>query len=159
MPNSKHLFSRELSNVPTKVAIIILIVALLGFADATYLTIEHYKGVIPPCSLVSGCEVVLTSAYSVVAGMPVSLLGAIGYLLILVGTFAYLDSKSTRILKYALLLTIPAFLASLWLLYVQAFILHSYCQYCLGSAATSIVLFVLSMWVFSKYSTTATLPE
>jgi uncharacterized membrane protein len=129
-----------------------LIVAVLGFTDAAYLTIEHFQGVIPPCSIVSGCETVLTSSYSVVAGIPVSLLGALYYLIITIGVFAYLDTKKPDILKWTLSLTICGLLMSLWFIFVQALILKAWCIYCLGSAATSIVLFILANIVFKKYS-------
>jgi uncharacterized membrane protein len=131
----------------------LLIVALLGFADATYLTVEHYQGVIPPCSVVSGCETVLTSAYSVIAGVPVSLLGAVFYFIVLVGVFSFLESKKTVLLKWSLLFTIFGILFSLWFIYVQAFILGAWCLYCLGSALTSTILFVTACISLKKYQT------
>ncbi len=152
-----QLLNRPLNNVPKKFVILLFVVALLGFVDAGYLTIEHYRGVIPPCTVVSGCELVLTSSYSVVAGIPVSLGGVLFYLFILVGLFAYLDFKKPQILKLSIFATIPGFIASLWFLYLQMFVIHSYCLYCLGSAITSTLLFIVSMWVFSKYSVTDTL--
>ncbi len=156
MTRLKHLFNRPLSAVPTKLAVFLLVVALLGFVDASYLTVEHYQGVIPPCTVVSGCETVLTSSYSVVAGMPVSLLGALYYFVILVGIFAFLESKKTTLLKWVLLLTIFGLLFSLWFIYVQAFILDAWCLYCLGSALTSIILFVTAWVTLRKYSVTET---
>lgn len=142
----------RLAPVPTSLAIAILVVAALGFADAAYLTIEHYKGVIPPCSIVSGCETVLTSSYSIVLGVPVSLLGAIYYFLIAGGIFAYIDTKKTAILKWTLSITIFGLLMSLWFIFLQAIVIKAWCLYCLGSAATSIALFVLAGVVFKKYS-------
>ena len=151
MKHLKHLLKQPLNNIPNKVAIFILIVSLLGFVDATYLTVEHYKGSIPPCSVNSGCEVVLTSIYSELFGIPTALFGSIYYLLILVGSFAYLESKNRSLLKWSLLLTIPGFIFSLWFLYIQIFELHSYCIYCLGSFLTSTILFVTTMEVFARY--------
>ena len=151
MKHLKNLLTTKLAQVPTSFALAILVVAVLGFADAAYLTIEHYQGVIPPCSVVSGCETVLTSSYSVIAGIPVSLLGALYYLVIAIGVFAYLDTRKTQLLKWTLSLTIFGLFMSLWFIFVQAFILEAWCIYCLGSATTSIVLFVLSGVVFKKY--------
>lgn len=148
----KQLLKQPLATVPTKPVIILVIVALLGFADATYLTVEHFQGVIPPCSVVSGCETVLTSSYSVVAGIPVSLGGSIYYFLILIGLLVYIDTKKTYILKWTLWATMLGLLSSLWFLYVQAFILHAYCLYCLGSAVTSTLLFVIACWLIKKYT-------
>jgi len=152
MKHLKHLLTQPLAALPTSLAVFLLVIALLGFADASYLTIEHYQGVIPPCTLVSGCEAVLTSSYSVIFGMPVSLLGAIYYLVISIGIFSFLESKKTTLLKWVLLLTVFGMIFSLWFLYVQAFILGSYCLYCLGSVLTSTILFVTACVVAKKYS-------
>ncbi len=151
MMRLKQLLNKPLLPIPNKLAIIILIVALLGFVDASYLAIKHFQGVIPPCSLVSGCETVLNSSYSEILGIPVSLLGALYYLVILVGVFAYLESKNTKLLKWSLLLTFFGFIFSLWFIYIQAFILKSYCIYCIGSFVTSTTLFVIALIIFSKY--------
>ena len=151
MQNLKNLFKKPLRPLPNSIAIFLLIVALVGFVDASYLTIEHFQGRIPPCSITGGCEQVLTSSYSEVLGIPVSLTGAIFYLLVLVGAFSYLESKKTKFLKWTLILTIPAFLSSLWFVYIQVFTLYSYCIYCLGSFLTSTILFVTAMETFWKY--------
>ena len=151
MRNLNQLLKKQLSKVPNKVAIFVLVVALLGFIDATYLTIEHYQNVIPPCSVTGGCEVVLTSMYSTIFGIPVSLLGSIYYLLIMIGAFIYLESKIPTLFKWSLLLSIPGFLFSLWFVYIQIFELHSYCIYCLGSFLTTTILFVSTMEIVSRY--------
>lgn len=162
MTNSFQSFGRPLRAVPSSVVIGVLAVALIGFADASYLTIEHYENAIPPCSI-GACESVLTSAYSTVAGIPVSLVGAIYYLLVMLGAFAYLEGKSRgsgeKPFRYGLMLTLAGFAASLWFFILQAFVLHAFCLYCLGSAATSTVLFILTMWIFAKYRTVDTLPR
>jgi uncharacterized membrane protein len=147
---SKHSLKRTLSNVPKWVPISLGIVALLGFADATYLTIEHFSNLIPPCTL-SSCEIVLTSKYSTMFGIPDPLLGSIYYFMILVLVFAYFDSKKEVLLRVALFGTTAGFLFSLWLVYLQAFVLHAYCQYCLGSAASSTALFIIAVIALAKY--------
>lgn len=159
MSNLKNFLKQPLLPVPTSLVVAILFVAIIGFADASYLTIEHYQGNIPPCSLTNGCEKVLTSSYSVILGVPVSLAGSIFYLAVAVGAFAYLEGKRERIFFYTQILTMFGLLFSLWFIYVQAFILQAYCLYCLFSAVTSIALFVLARTVFSKYSPTARLPQ
>lgn len=151
MKHLKHLLKKPLKIVPNSIIIFLMFVALVGFIDAGYLTVEHFQGVVPPCSVTSGCEQVLTSSYAVLFGMPVSLAGSIYYLCILVGLFAYLESKRLDILKWTLLFTAFGLGASLWFIYLQVFILHSYCVYCLGSAFTSITLFVTSMEIVKKY--------
>jgi uncharacterized membrane protein len=126
---------------------------LAGFIDATYLAVEHFKGQIPPCSLVSGCESVLSSSYSEFYGIPVSLFGSVFYFLILLGTSLYFfEGKKEIFLRFPLLLTPFGFLASLWFVYLQAFVIKSFCQYCLVSAFTSTALFVMAFLVFIRYS-------
>lgn len=158
MTNLKQLFSKRLTAVRGGVVVAILIIALIGFADSAYLTLEHFRGVIPPCSVVEGCEQVLTSEYSAVFGIPVALFGALYYLLIAVSAFIYLESKMSgrlgdlqaKILKGSLLFTVFGLLASLWFVYLQAFVIHSYCVYCLGSVATSTILFIIAMEVLRR---------
>lgn len=147
----KQLLTQPLLRVPNKLVIFALIIAILGFADATYLTIEHFQGKVPPCTITSGCEQVLTSSYSTVAGIPVSLGGAIFYLIMCIGLFTYLEAKKVTALKWVLLLTTPAFMASLTFVYLQVFVIHSYCAYCLGSALSSTILFIVAMDIFGRY--------
>ena len=72
-----------------KLAFAFLFVSFFGFLDATYLTINHYQGKIPPCSIVVGCEIVTTSRYSLFLNIPVALIGAIYYLTVFVLTVLY----------------------------------------------------------------------
>ena len=67
---------------PKILLIIIALLSFLGFLDAAYLTIKHYQGILPPCS-VSGCENVLTSRYASVGSLPISLLGSIYYVAVI----------------------------------------------------------------------------
>jgi uncharacterized membrane protein len=151
MLHLKRLLTRRLQAVPSKVIILVLVIAIIGFADASYLTVEHFQNVIPPCSVTGGCEKVLTSSFSTLLGIPVSLLGAIYYLLIAIGSFAFLENKNHEVLRVTLLLTILGLLASLWFVFIQVFVIHSICVYCMGSATTSTLLFICAAVIFEKY--------
>lgn len=135
---------------PTAFAWTFLVVAFAGFLDASFLTVEHYRGVVPPCTILEGCEKVTTSAYSVVGGVPVALGGAIYYLAIIVLALAYLDREHIGALRFLARLTPLGFLASLWFLYLQLFVLHAICIYCVFSAATSTLLFATGMVFFAS---------
>ena len=159
MQNSTPFFKRQLVNVRTGVVAVFFLVALIGFADATFLTIEHYRGVIPPCTT-AGCDTVLSSAYSTVAGIPVSLIGALYYFAIAIGAFIYLESQLSSgsvgprqlgILKWAFFATILGLIASITLVCLMAFVIHSWCQYCIGSAITSTMLFLIAAYAVRKY--------
>jgi uncharacterized membrane protein len=135
-----------LTMIPQPIVWAFLGVSLLGFLDATYLTIKYYQDVAPTCSLIKGCEEVTTSRYATIEGIPVALLGAIYYLSIFLLTVAYLDTKRERIFNFAARSTSIGFLASLWFVYLQLFVIKAICIYCMVSAATSTVLFGLGIF-------------
>ncbi len=151
MQTLKNLLIRPLQPVHISLAVVVLVVAIIGFADASYLVIEHYQGVTPPCSITSGCEKVLNSSYSEVLGIPVSLPGALFYIVVAAGALAYLEGRHEKLFRYSLLFTVFGLLASVWFVFLQVFIIHSYCLYCMGSAATSTTLFVLACVILRKY--------
>lgn len=112
---------------------------LLGLADATYLTVLALTGEAAACGGQAGCSEVLGSAYSKVAGMPVAAFGVAGYFTAFgCATFAAFHYPRAR--KFFALMVCVLFAATLWLLYVQAFVLHSFCRYCLFSAAITFLL-------------------
>ncbi|HYC83455.1 MAG TPA: vitamin K epoxide reductase family protein [Candidatus Paceibacterota bacterium] len=121
------------------------ILSFIGFLDAAYLTAKHYIGGALPCLITSGCDTVTTSAYSALFGIPIALFGALYYLSVFIAAIVLLDSGS-RFARYYIFLATPfGFLVSLWLIYLQAFVLNAFCSYCLLSAATSTLLFILSL--------------
>lgn len=130
--------------------IVALIIAIIGFADALYLTVEHFSGGSPTCSIIEGCDIVTTSVYSEVIGIPVALGGVIYYLLVAVGLITYLDRRSTRGLKIASSLPMLGFLGSLYFVYLQLFVLHAICIYCMGSAITSTLLMILGITMLAQ---------
>jgi len=151
MKNLKNLFLTplQLARIPRWIPIILIILALIGFADAAYLTIEHYQNEIPPCTI-GGCETVLTSQYAEIAGLPVSLFGAKYYLTLLIILFIYLDSKKEIFLRIPLLLSTLGALASLSLMFIMFFIIKSFCLYCTISAIVSLTIFIISIYAIAK---------
>jgi uncharacterized membrane protein len=112
---------------------------LLGLADATYLSAQALTGSTAACSGQAGCSEVLGSAYSKVAGIPVALFGVAGYFSAFTfATFAAFNYPRAR--KFFALMVGVLFAATLWFLYVQAFVLHAFCRYCLFSAAITFLL-------------------
>lgn len=133
--------------------LIFLLISFIGFADAAYLTATHYSGAAAACGILEGCDKVLASAYSVFAGYPVALLGAVYYLLLIAFLLMYLATKQKRFLLIAAGLTPIGFLASLWFVYLQAFVLRAFCFYCLISALTSTLLFIIGSYILWKQKT------
>lgn len=125
-----------------KLPIAAAIVALVGLIDSIYLTIHHYTAEPVPCSIIEGCEMVLTSAYATIADIPIALFGAIGYADALAFALIWAMGKSIGRILFGLQSTAMA-AVSIWLIYVQAAKINAFCQFCLLSAATSILLFVI----------------
>lgn len=121
----------------------ILVTALFGFFDATYLTVEHYRAGDIPCTLTGGCQTVTTSEYATIGPIPIALLGAMFYLTVLVLAALTLSRGAHRFLQLLTGLTGLAFFISLYLVGLQAFVIRAYCFYCLLSAITSTLLFIL----------------
>lgn len=136
--------------IPKNLVIAIAIVALIGFADATYLAAKFYQGVPPPCSLINGCEIVTTSRYATMFGISVAAYGALYYLTVLVLTLLYLDLKKPRLGKLLLPIAAVGFGFSGWFIFAQLALLKAICLYCMLSAGTSTTLFILSIVLFLK---------
>ncbi len=128
---------------------IMLLFSFIGFSDATYLASQHYLGKPITCSVLKGCEVVTTSEYSKIFNIPVSLFGAIYYLVIFFGLVFYLDYKQKKVLKFVGIFTVSGFIASLWFIFLQVFVIKALCFYCLISATTSTLLFIFGMYLLN----------
>lgn len=127
-----------------------LLTSFVGFLDSTYLTARHYFGIPLNCPLLEDCEKVTTSQYATLGNVPVALLGTIYYLLIFLSVVLYLDTKRGGFLQFASYSTVIGFLASLWFLYLQFFVIKAICFYCLVSVATSTLLFLLGLVFLTK---------
>jgi len=141
-----------MSGLAKKTIVVFLLLAVLGFIDASYLSIEHYRDASVVCFLINTCDQVLQSSYATLGSIPVSLLGVAYYLGIFLLSLVSLIKKSEKLFFTTALLTVFGFLASLWFLYVQVFIIHSLCFYCLFSALDSIILFVLGLMFSLRYN-------
>jgi uncharacterized membrane protein len=129
----------------------IAFVSLIGLADAIYLTVEHLSGRTVRCTITSGCSEVLSSPYATVRGYPLAALGALAYFAVF--SLATLAAFGYRGLGKLLTPLIAAmFLTTLWLLYLQAFVIHHFCQFCLLSALVTTTLTVLVVVVSRKQS-------
>ena len=122
------------------VMLVAAMVAVIGLADSGYLTVKHLRGDYVRCG--DNCSAVLGSKYADVAGVPLAAIGAIAYFAVFVAAaLAAIGHIGAR--RVVALMAIPMALTSLWLVYLQAFIIHSFCRYCLLSAAACITLAAL----------------
>lgn len=118
--------------------------ALLGLACALYLSYHWYSGSVAQCGT-DGCNIAQSSSYArLFFDFPTSSVGVVGYLLII---FSLLWNRLTGHILTALL---GAFglAVSCYLTYSSIFVLHTTCQWCLGSAVAMTSIAFLSYWQF-----------
>ena len=129
------------------------LLGLLGLGDALYLTVEHLAGraAMVPCSVTHGCEEVLTSSYAVIAGIPLAAVGAAAYFSVFsLATLAAFGYRAAAALLRPLVGVMV--LVSLWLIYLQAFVIRAFCQFCLLSAAITITITIVVLLAWKKGS-------
>ena len=115
------------------------LLSLVGLGDAIYLTVQDLTGQNLRCTIVSGCAEVLGSPYAHIGPVPLAVLGAFAYFCVF--SLAILAAFGYRLARPLLAaLVVVMFVMTLWLLYLQAFVIHHFCQYCLLSAAVTTVV-------------------
>src|SRR5215211_3930962 len=114
-----------------------MVISLIGLGDSIYLTVQHLSGRSVKCTVTSGCSAVLSSSYATLAGIPTAAFGVLAY-------FAAFSLATLAVFGYGwartwlMLLVAPMLAMTLWLVSVQAFVLHAYCEFCLLSAAMTL---------------------
>jgi len=124
------------------------VVSLAGLFLGVYLTLYHYGFIGTLACNVSSCEKVQTSRWSMLFGLPVAMWGAGFYALMLALCVAGLQPRYETSRGLALAIMLLAGWGAVftgWLNYVEAFILHAWCEWCLGSATMVLILFVLAV--------------
>src|SRR3984893_14918681 len=123
-------------------------VTVLGLGAGSYRTYIHYAGIKPLCGRNGGgCEIVQTSEYSKLAGVPVALIGLIGYITIL-GSLLAPETEASRFATVAF--TVVGFGFSAYLTYRELFSIHHICEWCVSSAVIMTVLVCLAIWRFLR---------
>ena len=118
------------------------LLSLVGLADSIYLTVEHLAGRAVQCTITSGCEEVLNSAYASIGGVPLAGVGALAYFVFF--STAVLAAFGNRLAGNLLLYLVALMLAvSIYLFVLQAFVLHAFCQFCLLSALVTLLLAII----------------
>jgi uncharacterized membrane protein len=127
--------------------IVMIVLTALGLALASYLTYVHYADIKPVCTAGGSCFKVQTSVYSKLAGVPVALMGLIGYVAIMVSLLAP-ESETTRFAT--LVFTIGGFGFSAYLTYRELFSIHAVCEECATSAGLMTIIMLLAIWRFLR---------
>ena len=142
----------ELNDGIAKLPLAAAIVAMIGLLDSVYLTVKHYTATPVPCSIIEGCETVLTSTYAEIGGIPLAAFGAAAYFAAF--SLAILAAYGNRQMWKLFGLQAAAMsLVTAWLLYLQGFVIGAFCQFCLLSAITTfslLIIFIASRYMGSK---------
>jgi uncharacterized membrane protein len=124
------------------------LISLAGLFLGAYLTMYKFGVIGSLACNVGSCEQVQTSRWSVFLGLPVATWGVGYYVLMLALAIAGLQPRfmdSRRLSLVMLLLTGWGVVFTAWLNYLEAFVIHAWCEWCLGSAGMVLVLFVLAL--------------
>jgi uncharacterized membrane protein len=126
--------------------IIFLVIAFIGLLNSGYLFLSHYRHKKIACPIGGKCNEVTESKYSKTFGIRNDFMGILYYLfVIIVGIFIYNGFREIKIIF--IIIEGLALLFSIYLIYVQAFVLRSYCFYCIVSAVINLILFTMSFWI------------
>ena len=132
---------------------VMIALCLVGLGVAIYLTYVHYSGIQPVCTAGGSCIKVQTSQWSRLAGVPVALIGLIGYIAIMASLLAP-DREETRLATLGL--TLIGFGFSAYLTYRELFSIHAVCEWCASSA---VILTLLVIGAATRYVITPTGPS
>lgn len=127
-----------------------LVLAVLGLGVASYLTYVHYAGIRSICEIAHGCERVQKSEWSKLAGIPVALIGLLGY----VSIFLSLLSRREGAMIAASGLSLVGFGFSAYLTYREIWSIDAICIWCVSSA---IILTLLAIVTTARVVLTPTL--
>lgn len=147
MRNSVKVASSKASRSALAIRIAIPILGLAGMGISGYLTYIHYQWTEPICLKGLDCNSVLFSPYAQIWGIPISLLGFLVYALLTVGSLLLPSKQIIRSSLVALAIYAMALsgtLYSVYLTYREAFTIHAFCSWCLGSALVITSILVLS---------------
>jgi len=127
------------------------ILAVLGLLVSIYLTFKTYDPSSVTCSIGGGCEVVLSSPYAKIFHIPVSVMGIAWYVVQLGLIYTIFIMKRAATNKWLLpIWAVVGFGFSLYLLYLEAFVINAYCTWCLVSLAIVTATTLLVFWAQVK---------
>ena len=125
-----------------------LVLALIGVAISTYLAITHSQDSAPVCVAGGGgCEKVADSEYSELGGVDVAVFGIVGY--VILAAAALIPGDAGRFT--GLLAALFGFGFSLYLTYLEFFVIDAICQWCVASAVVMTALLVIHVLIARRY--------
>ena len=132
----------------------IALLALVGLFVALYLWLHAlgFGGAIK-CGASGGCEAVQTSQWAVFLGFPVAFYGVVGYLAMLIVALVALRPAALVDRKWSVVLAALATVGvvfTAYLTYVELFLIHAICRWCVGSALIITLIWIVSVIAISS---------
>lgn len=133
---------------------LILVLAFIGIADSWYLAETALNGIAPACdvTILSGCQQVAQSPYSKLFGVPLGVYGTLFYSSVFAVAALLVLYRKRRVYLGLYMLGIGGFCASLVFVLIQAFLIGSFCIYCVLSAVISVALFALIRSLYIRFA-------
>ena len=125
------------------------LIALIGVFVSLYLTLYKLGYIGTLACGTGGCETVQLSKWGDFLGVPVAGWGVVYYVAVLGLAIASVQERfadSRRLTVVLLFVTGWGLLFTLWLTYLELFVIHAICRWCVGSAAMTVLLFALALW-------------
>src|SRR3954465_11649901 len=128
------------------------LVALIGVFVSLYLTLYKLGYIGTLACGTGGCETVQLSRWGDFLGLPVAAWGVAYYAGVLALAVAGTQERferSSHLTRALLFVTSCGLAFTIWLTYLELFVIHAICRWCVGSAALAVLLFALSLWDYS----------
>jgi len=124
---------------------IFITVAVVGLLDSIYLAYSYYSGTPLSCELIAGCNEVAQSPYSYIAGISLPTIGIVYYLFTISNAVYHFVRRTTLSVTILSFLTTLGLFVSIYFVYLQIYIIGAICIYCMGSAISATILFILGV--------------
>jgi uncharacterized membrane protein len=123
---------------------LLIVLSIIGIIDSGYLTYKYWISTTAvSCSLTGGCNYVLSSSYASLFNIPLAAYGLIYYLLML-GLLVWFAYKQLNFLRHLIMFVVTiGMVVSIYLIYLQAIVIEYWCQFCLLSALTTTLIFLI----------------
>lgn len=123
----------------------ITLLSLLGMGVSGYLTWTHFSGQPIFCGGTGSCETVNSSRYAFLGPVPVALLGLIGYLTIFGMSWIPTDEDRQWPALIIFGMALIGLMLQLYLTYIELFVLHAICYWCVSSQILVLLIFILAL--------------
>lgn len=131
-------------------AIILAALDIVGLLVAGYLSVVELTGGVPTCGLVSGCEEVAKSQYNNIFGVPVAVFGVVLSVVLLGLALAWWKTSIYGLLLGHYALSLVGVIFDGWFLYLQVFVIHAVCIWCVTYEVSLLLRFLVALLVYLR---------